>query len=168
MWSEELNLASLDDQNSSQEVSEKDKQKVTEDAKKTKQVRKKIKDSQLKWKEIASFLAKILWKYYNNWFIINIVHSFLENIYKEYKSLVIIFSPFLEQTTKFTKIHDYISYVKDNIKTLNENHIELIVSIIEFEKLWWEIFWTTLKKEDSDINYEKFIKELKLELRSKN
>jgi len=30
------------------------------------------------------------------------------------------------------------------------------------------MFWITLKKEDSDINYEKFIKELKLELRDEN
>ena len=168
MWAEEINLSSLDEKNEWQEASEKDKQKVAEDSKKVKQVRKKIKDYQIKWNEIALFLAKILWRYYDNWFIINIVHSFLENLEKEYDNLVIIFLPFLEQENKFAKIHDYIVYIKDNIKKLNENHIELIVAIIEFEKLWWEMFWITLKKEDSDINYEKFIKELKLELRDEN
>jgi len=171
MWAEELNLASLDEQSSSQEVSEKDKQKVTENSKKAKQIRKKIKDSQLRWKEIALFLAKILWRYYDNWFIINTVHSFLENIDKEYNNLVIIFTPFLEDKRQIEKINDYINYTKNNIKKIDDNHIDLIVSLIESEKLSWEQLkgeqlWGSLKKDDFGISYEKFINELKWELKN--
>jgi len=171
MWAEELNLVSLDDQNSSQEVSEKDKQNVSEDSKKAQKVQKQIKKSQIKWKEMALFLAKILWRYYDNWSIINIVHSFLENIDKEYNNLVIIFSPFLEDKREINKINDYINYVKNNIKKIDDNHIDLIVSLIEVEKLSWEQLkgeqlWNSLKKDNSGISYEKFINELKWELKN--
>lgn len=167
MWVEELSLWTLDEKSEWKESSEEEKQKIKEDSKKSTQVRKKIKDSQIKWKEIANFLARILWRYYNNWNIINIIHNFLKHIQQEQKNLIVIFSPFLDKDNKFTKINDYILYIKENIKKINENHIELIISIIEFEKLWWEMFWKTLKKEDSDIGYEKFIRELKKELKSK-
>jgi len=162
MWAEELNLWTLDEKgNSWKEVSEKESKKVAEDSKKAKQVRKKIKDSQMKWNEIALFLAKVIWRYYNNWIIIKIMHSFLKNLEKEYKKLVIIFSPFLEQKHNFFKINDYLVYIKDNIKELDENHIDLIIEIIEFEKLWWELFWESLRKKNSDINYKQFIEEIK-------
>lgn len=163
MWVEELNLWVMDEQNNWKEVSEKDKQKVQEDSKKAKQVKKQIKDTQIKWKEIALFLSKVLWRYYDNWFIINIIHNFLTNIEKEYNHLVIIFSPFLDNNNKFKKTNDYIRYIKDNIKSLNSNHIELIVAIVEFEKLWWKEFWNILKKKEYD--YNEFTKELKLELK---
>lgn len=168
MWAEELNLWALDEQNNWQEVSEKDKQKVSEDSKKAKQVRKKIKDSQVKWKEIALFLSKILWRYYDNWVIVNIIYTFLKYIEDEYENLLKIFTPFLtsDDSFSYTKINKYIEYIKKNMDILTDEHINLIVSLIECEKLWWDSFWSTLKKKDSDINYENFIKELKLELKS--
>ncbi len=164
MWAEDLNLSSLDEQNEWKEFSEEDKEQVKEDGKKAKQARKKIQNSQIKWKEIAIFLSKILWRYYDNWIIINIIHSFLINIEKEQKNLIFIFDPFIEENHNFHKINDYIIYIKENIKKLKKDHINLIINIIEFEKLWWELFWETLKKDE--VNYTNFIKELEKELKS--
>ena len=94
-----------------------------------------------------------------------------EKITDEEKTILKINSENKKTKIEINKINDYINYVKNNIKKIDDNHIDLIVSLIEVEKLSWEQLkgeqlWNSLKKDNSGISYEKFINELKWELKN--
>lgn len=162
---EELNLWWLDESWESKEVSEKEQQKASEDSKWAGQARKQIQDSKQKTMKIALFLSKILGKYYNNAEIINIMHNFLEDIETQEHNLYFIFAPFLWLgEDKFEKINDYVVYLQKNIEKIEKTHINLVLLLIEIEKLGWEEFWKNLKNTK---NYTSFLQEIEKNLFNK-
>lgn len=163
MLVEDLDMQSLWENAEAWEASEEQKKKVSEDGKKAQKVRKQMIDNQVKSKEFAFLLSKILWRYYDDPFIINYIHNFLLDIEKYQKMLYYIFIPFLEWEKKFEKVNDYVEYIKKNIKSnLKMENLELIIYIIELEKIWWDTFWLNLKNKES--KYKIFLEEIKNQL----
>lgn len=162
MWIEDISLAWLSESWNSKEVSEEEKKKAEEDSRWAARAKKQARDSQKKSRDIAIFLSKVLWRYYNNWAIINIIHWLLESIESEEWNLYIIFSPFLNlESYDFTKTNEYVSYLKSKMKKINNTHIELVLLIIESEKLWWKDFWKNLKDSKNLEKYNDFLREVK-------
>ncbi len=165
---EDFNLWEISENwNSNQEkVSEEDKKQVAEDWKKAKAVHQQVKKQQKKNNDLAVFLSKILWRYYNNPKIINHIHWMLNNIKKTEKLLYNIFSPFVLDQDVPDKISSYVALIKSNFKKIEDEEVELIWDIIEAEKLGWEVFWKNLKSDKSEISYEDFKKQILQELKS--
>ena len=157
MSAEELNLWALDEWWASwKEVSEEEKKKVAEDGKRAQQAHKQVKDMQIKNTEFALFLSRVLKRYYNNEIIVNLLYELLHNLEKNEEIIKIIFAPFVLESG-FSKISDYVDYLKENKNTWNE---ELIFEVIEHEKLWWETLWHNLKNWKTEISYKDFKKQI--------
>jgi len=140
------------------EVSEKDRQKVQEDGKKAQQAAQAVKKNQKHNHDIALFLSKVLKRYYNNDDIVSVLFAMIKNIDEYINHLYIIFSPFLNNKT-IKNISDYIDYLKEN--NISKEYINLIILVMEEEKIWWNKFWKSLKSGNSEISYSDFIKEIK-------
>lgn len=168
MWAEEFNLWEISENwNSNQEkVSEEDKKRVAEDWKKAKAAHQQVKKQQKKNNDLAIFLAKVLWRYYNNSAIINHIHWMLNNIKKTEKLLYNIFSPFVLDQDVPEKISSYVASIKSNSKKIEAEEVELIWNIIEAEKLGWDVFWKNLKSWKTEVSYKDFKKQIIKELKS--
>jgi len=168
MSAEDFNLWEISENwNPNQEkVSEEDKKQVAEDAKKAKVAHKQIKKQQKKNNDLAVFLSKVLWRYYNDSQIINYIHWMLNDINKTEKLLYNIFSPFVLDQDIPDKISSYVALIKSNSKKLEDEDVELIWNIIEVEKLGWKVFWKNLKSERSEISYKDFKKQILEELKN--
>ena len=140
------------------EVSEKDKQKVQEDSKKAKQAAQAVKKNQSHNHDIALFLSKILKRYYNNDKIISILFAMIKDIDTYIDKLYKIFFPFITWK-KIENISDYIEYLKEN--AIEKDYIDLIILVVEEEKIWWEKLWKSLKSNNANVSYSEFIQSIK-------
>ena len=162
MSAEELNLWALSEQwESGGEVSEEEKKKVQEDSKKAKQVKKQIQTQQIKAKKLADFLSKVLRRYFENEELIVLLYNYLHELDKREQDLYTIFWPFINWEN-FQKVSDFVDYLKE--KEIPSEYTNLLLKLIEAEKLWGEQLWSNLKDEDSEISYEDFMKQLEQEL----
>ena len=168
MSAEDFNLWEISENwNSNQEkVSEEDKKQVAEDGKRAKAAHQKVKKQQKKNNDLAVFLSKVLWRYYDNSQIINHIHWMLNKINKTEKLLYKIFSPFVLDQDVPGKISSYVALIKSNSKKLEDEEVELIWNIIEAEKLGWELFWKNLRSGKSEISYKDFKKQILEELKN--
>ncbi len=140
------------------EVSEKDKQKVQEDGKKAKQAAQAVKKNQSHNHDVALFLSKILKRYYNNDKIISVLFAMIKDIDAYINELYTIFFPFINWK-KIENISDYIEYLKEN--NVDKDYINLIILIIEEERIGWEKLWKSLKSNNANVSYSEFIKSIK-------
>ena len=140
------------------EVSEKDKQKVQEDSKKAKQAAQAVKKNQSHNHDVALFLSKILKRYYNNDKIISVLFAMIKDIDAYINELYTIFFPFINWK-KIENISDYIEYLKEN--NVDKDYINLIILIIEEERIGWEKLWKSLKSNNANVSYSEFIKSIK-------
>jgi len=168
MSAEDFNLWEISENwNSNKEkISEEDKKQVAEDGKRAKAAHQQVRKQQKKNNDLAVFLSKVLWRYYNNSHIINHIHWMLNDINKTEKLLYNIFSPFVLDQDVPEKISSYVALIKSNSKKLGDEEVGLIWNIIEAEKLGWEIFWKNLKSGRSEISYRDFKRQIIEELKS--
>ena len=156
MSAENLDFGSLAEWISWWEVTEEEKQKVTEDWKAAAQAHKQVKQSQIKNADFALLLSKILKRYYSNQEIIGFLYSLLHDLEKNEEYIKIIFLPFLENNG-FSSIWDFVDYLKKNLTEIDP---KAIFEIIEFEKIWWDRLWINVKSWKTEITYKDFKKQI--------
>ncbi len=129
---EELNnLDSFAGIGSSAEVSEEEKQRVQEDAKKAAAAKQQVKANQKDNAKKAKFLEKILEKFYYNDSVLANVFSYIVDW--KYEKLYAIFNPVLEN--KYSKVSEYVDYL---LKTgfIDKDDIKLILEVVKSKKIW--------------------------------
>jgi len=157
MWAENLDLWALQEWVwQGAEVSEEEKQKVAEQWAAARQAHWQVVASQVKNQKFALFLSKVLKRYFSNEKILELLFFLLHDLEKNETDIKNIFTPFVEWNW-FQKVWDYVEYVKNNNL---KQHKYLILEIIEFEKLGWDILWDSLKTWKSKVSYEDFKKQI--------
>lgn len=146
----------------SQEISEEDKKRVQEDAKKAAQVKKQIKNKQKKYSEYANFISLVLSRFSDDKFVISYLYDSLGNLDKEFTKIKNIFEPIILTQKYGYSLSDYISFLKEYWKSLSDKDVSLVMYLINKKLIWNEWFW---KKLDKDENKKKqLLEEIKMEL----
>ncbi len=154
---ESLDLASLQEWISSWEVSEEEKKKVQEDAKKAKKIKKQIQTRQAKQVEYANFLFKILEKFPNEEKILEYISNKVFDLDKNFCKLKAIFLPIVENEN--IKVSDYVEFIKKSSCKFWKDDVDTVYYLISNRFVWLETFWNNLWDKKNE-----FLKEIRKEL----
>jgi len=152
---ENLELGALQEWITSAEVSEEEKKRVQEDAKRAFAAQQQVFSNQKKNKELADIVSKILKEFFHYDNVIKNLANYLD--IKNLDKLKIIFLPVLEK--KFSKVADYIDYLEKNLSNLSQEDKQIIYEVIKTEKIWTN--WDKLRKENK---HSEFLTHIETEL----
>jgi len=158
---ENLDIWQLSEWFWSQEISEEDKKRVQEDAKKASQVRKQIKSQQKKKTEYAVFIALIFSTFSDDKEILNYLMEILPNLDTEFVKIKSIFEPILNQEHNYS-LSDYVNSLKRYWRELSNKDVNLVMHLIKKKLIWNEEFWDKLDKDKAKKN--QLLEEIKMEL----
>lgn len=151
MWFENIDIWALSEWEwQKQEVSEQAQEQAKKQSSWAFRAHQEVIKNQKHNYTFALFLSKVLSRYFSSEKIIWELFELVKNFEKNKNDIVYIFSPFVNWKS-FSSLSDFLSYINEKNLTQYKN---LLWYIAEFEKLWWDDFWYTLKNGKSKVSYD--------------